>query len=145
MKYIESEIILQRKIGPLVYVYIMIIIVIMLSLIILFIMCSYKTYSVVRGVVINEDNHYYIRIYINIDSLRYITDNDVVEIDNREYKYKIIMIDSEYFTDNITTYQIVKIEVDLDSKYKYNNLTLDLKFLKEDKRIVDYILKQEVV
>lgn len=141
MKYIDNEIILQRKIGPLVYVYIMIIIVIMLSLIILFIMFSYKTYSAVRGVVINEDNHYYIRIYINIDSLRYITYNDVVKIDNREYEYKIITIDSEYFTDNITTYQIVKIEVDLDSKYKYNNLTLDLKFLKEDKRIIDYILK----
>ena len=41
MKYIDSEIILERKIGPLVYVYIMIIIVIMLSLIILFILCYY--------------------------------------------------------------------------------------------------------
>lgn len=141
MKYIDSEIILQRKIGPLVYVYIMIIIVIMLSLIILFIMCSYKTYSTVRGVVINEDNHYYIRIYINIEMMKYITDNNKVKIGNREYKYKITSIDSEYFTDNINTYQIVKIEVDLDKKYMFNNLTLDLEFLKEDKKIIDYILK----
>lgn len=141
MKYIDSEIILQRKIGPLVYVYIMIIIVIMLSLIILFIMCSYKTYNVVRGVVINEEGHYYIRIYMDIESMKYIIDNDIVKIDNKEYKYKIISIDSEYFTDNITTYQIVKIEVDLINKYKFNNLTLELKFLKENKRIIDYILK----
>lgn len=141
MKYIDSEIILQRKIGPLVYVYIMIIIVIMLSLIILFIMCSYKTYNVVRGVVINEDNHYYIRIYMDIESMKYITEHDILRINNKEYKYKIISIDSEYFTDNITTYQIVKIEVDLEKKYKFNNLTLDLKFLKENKKIIDYILK----
>ena len=140
MNYIDSEIILQRQISPLVYVYIMIIIVIMLSLIILFIMCSYKTYNVVRGVVIEEDNHYYIRIYMDIELIKYITDNEIVKIDNKEYKYKIISMDSEYFTDDITTYQIVKIEVDLDNKYRYNNLTLTLKFLKENKRIIDYIL-----
>ena len=141
MNYIDSEIILQRKIGPLVYVYIMIIIVIMLSLIILFIMCSYKTYNIVRGVVIEEDNHYYIRIYMDIESIKYIIDNEIVKIDNKEYKYKIISMDSEYFTDDITTYQIVKIEVDLDNKYRFNNLTLNLKFLMENKKIIDYILK----
>jgi len=140
MKYIDSEIILQRKIGPLVYVYIMIIIVIVLSLIILFILCYYKTYYTTRGVVTLEDGHFYIRIYIPLDNMIYITDNYIVNINNREYKYDIISIDSEYFTDNITTYQIVKIEVNLDSKYKFNNLTLDLKFLKENKRIIDYIL-----
>ena len=141
MNYIDSEIILQRKIGPLVYVYIMIIIVIMLSLIILFIMCSYKTYNIVRGVVIEEDNHYYIRIYMDIESIKYIIDNEIVKIDNKEYKYKIISMDSEYFTDDITTYQIVKIDVDLDNKYRFNNLTLNLKFLMENKKIIDYILK----
>ena len=141
MKYIDSEIILQRKIRPLVYVYIMIIIVIMLSLIILFILCSYKTYSVVRGVVINEDGHYYIRIYMDIKAMKYITNNDMVKIYDKEYKYKIISIDSEYFTDNITTYQIIKIDAHLDNKYRFSNLTLDLKFLKEDKKIINYILK----
>lgn len=141
MRYIDSEIILQRKIGPLVYVYIMIIIVIMLSLIILFILCKYKTYYTVRGVVINEDEHYYIRIYVPIESLKYITDKDIVKIDNKEYSYKIISIDSEYFTDDMTTYQIVKIEGNIEDKYKFNNLTLDLQFLKEDKTIIDYILK----
>ena len=84
MKYIDSEIILQRKVGPLVYVYIMIIIVILLSLIILFIMCSYKTYYEVRGVVVSEDNHYYIRVYVPIESIKYVTDNDIVTIDNKE-------------------------------------------------------------
>lgn len=141
MKYIDSEIILERKIGPIVYVYIMIIIVIMLSLIMLFVLCRYKTYYTSKGIVVSEDSHYYIRIYVPIESLKYIVDNDIVKINDIEYKYKIISIDSEYFTDNITTYQIVKIEVNLKGKYKFNNLTLNLKFLKEDKRIIDYILK----
>ena len=141
MKYIDSEIILQRKIGPLVYVYIMIIIVIVLSLIMLFILCRYKTYITLRGVVVSEDNHYYIRIYVPIDSLSIVADANIVKIDNKEYNYKIISIDSEYFTDNMTTYQVIKIEVNIKDKYKINNLTLELNFLKESQRIIDYILK----
>ena len=73
--------------------------------------------------------------------MKYITDNDIVKIDKKDYKYDILSIDSEYFTDNINTYQIVKIEVNLESKYKFNNLTFDLKFLMENKKIIDYILK----
>ena len=140
-RYIDSEIILQRKIGPLVYVYIMVIIVVMLSLIMLFILCYYKTYYDARGVVIEENGHYYIRIYVPIEYLKHITDKNMVKIDDVEYKYKIVSIDSEYFTDNINTYQIVKIEINIKDKYKFNNLTLDLKFLKENKRIIDYIIK----
>lgn len=140
MKYIDGEIILQRKIGPLVYVYIMIIIVIILSLIIFFILCYYKTYYTIRGTVVSENDRFYIRMYIPLDEVKYIINNDVVMIDKREYRYNIVVIDSEYFTDNIITYQIVKIEVELDNKYKFNNLTIDLKFLKDNKRIIDYII-----
>lgn len=141
MRCIDSEIILQRKISSLVYVYIMIIIVIMLSLIILFLLCYYKTYYMAKGVVINDNGNFYVRTYIPLDSLIYVTSNNVVKIKNKEYKYKIRTIDKEYFTDNITTYQIVLIEIDFESKYKFNNLTLDLSFLKEDKKIIDYIIK----
>ena len=141
MKYIDSEIILQKKIGPLVYVYIMIIIVVVLSLIILFILCYYKTYYNTRGVIVSLEDHFYIRVYIPLEDIKYITSNRVVIINKKKYYYDIISIDEEYFTDNINTYQIVKIKVDLDNKYKFNNLTLDLNFLKEDKRIIDYIFK----
>ena len=141
MKYIDSEIILQRKIGPLIYVYIMIIIVIILSLIIFSILCYYKTYYTVKGTVIEEDNHFYIRTLIPLEYLKYIVENNSVRIDKTDYQYDIVSIDSEYFTDNTTTYQIVKIEVNIKNKYKFNNLTLDLQFLKENKKIIDYILR----
>lgn len=141
IKYIDNEIILQRKIGPLVYVYIMIIIVIMLSLIILFILCYYKTYYNVKGIVLNDNGSFYVRTYIPIEFLHFVTDNNIVKIDGRDYKYSIESIDSEYFTDNERTYQIVILKIDIDSKYRFNNMTLDLNFLKEDKRVIDYILK----
>ena len=139
MKYIDNEIILERRVGPLVYVYIMLIIVIMLSLIILCILCYYKTYYVAKGTVVTEDN-LYIKIYIPVEDVKYITMNNKVIIDRKEYNYNILSIDNEYFTDNINTYQIIKIYVNVDSKYRFNNLTIDLKFLKENKRVIDYIL-----
>lgn len=141
MNYIDSEIILQRKICPYVYVYIMIIIVIMLSVIIFFILFNYKIYYTIKGTVTQEDEHFYIRIYIPINDIKYITNNNIVIINEREYKYNIAMIDSEYFTDNIITYQIIKIDVAINDMYKINNLVLDLKFLRDNKRIIDYFIK----
>ena len=141
MKYIDNEIILQRKIGPLVYVYIMIIIVLMLSLIILCFLCYYKIYYKTRGVIEYVNDDYYIRIYIPIEDLMYITNNNNVRINKKNYVYSVYSIDNEYFTDNNKTYQIVKIKCNLDEKYKFNNLTIDLSFLRDNKRIIYYILR----
>ena len=141
MKYIDNEIILQRKIGPLVYVYIMIIIVLMLSLIILCFLYYYKIYYKTRGVIEYVNDDYYIRIYIPIEDLMYITNNNNVRINKKNYVYSVYSIDNEYFTDNNKTYQIVKIKCNLDEKYKFNNLTIDLIFLRDNKRIIYYILR----
>ena len=138
--YIDSEIILGRKIEPLIYVYIMIIIVITLSLIIFLTLFRYKTYYKVKGIVEGDD--YYIRIYVPLDDTEYIVLNDIVRINKKEYKYKIILIDSEFLINNNNTYQSILIKVDLPSKYKFNNLSLNLQFLKEDKRVIDYIIRR---
>lgn len=140
--YIDSEIILGRKIEPLVYVYIMIIIVITLSLIIFLTLFHYKTYYKIKGVVEERDENFYIRVYIPLDDTNYLLDNSIVRINRKEYKYKIIMIDSEYLSDNYNTYQAILLKIDMPSKYKFNNLNLDLQFLKEDKRVIDYIIRR---
>lgn len=141
MQYIDNEIILQRRIGPLVYVYIMIIIVFLLSLIILCFLFRYKIYYKTRGVIEYIEDNYYIRIYIPIEDIKYITTNSTIMIDKKNYVYSVFGIDNEYFTDNNKTYQIVRIKCDLDNKYRFNNLTIDLNFLRDNKRIIDYILK----
>lgn len=139
--YIDSEIILERKVKPLVYVYIMIIVTIILSLIIFFLLFNYKTYYNINGVVVNENDNYYIKLYIPLDKINYIIKNNKLTINKKEYKYKIEKIEGEYFTDNITTYQIIYLETNISKKYKFNNLTLKIKFIKENKKIIDYITK----
>lgn len=139
--YIDSEIILERKVKPLVYVYIMIIVTIILSLIIFFLLFNYKTYYDANGVIISENNDYYIKLYIPLDKLKYIINNKKILINKKEYQYKIEKIEGEYFTDNINTYQIVYIKGNIPSKYKKNNLTIKIKIQKENKKIINYLIK----
>ena len=140
--YIGSGIIFSRRVEPLIYMYIMIIIVIALSLIMFMTLFHYKIYYKVKGIVQFDDEKYYIRLYIPLDKISYLTSNDVVMIDKKEYSYKILSIDEDFFTDNVNTYQIVYIEINIPSKYKFNNLSLDLHFLKEDKRVIDYVIRR---
>ncbi len=140
--YIGSGIIFSRRVEPLIYMYIMIIIVIALSLIMFMTLFHYKLYYKVKGIVQFDDEKYYIRLYIPLDKISYLTSNDVVMIDKREFNYKIISVDENFFTDNSTTYQIINIEIDIPLKYNINNLSLDLHFLKENKRVIDYIMRR---
>ena len=143
MKYcVDSYIIMNKKIGLIVYTYIMIIIVITLSLIIFLTMFHYKTYYKIRGVVEEIENKYYIRIYVPLDATTYIVDNNKVRINKKNYSYTIGTIEEEYLIDNFNNYQIILIELKLPSNYQINNLSLELQFLKEDKRAINYIIRR---
>ena len=138
-KYIDSEIILSRKIKYFVYVYILIIIIITLSLITMSMIFKYKLYYKVKAIVAEDNN---LKVYIPLNDTKYILKNDYLFIDNKKYKYNIKEINKEYLTDNKVTYQAITLELSLPSEYKYHNLTLDIKLIKEDKKIIDYILRR---
>lgn len=137
---IDSEIILQRKINPIIYIYTLVIIIIVLSFILLMLFCKYQTYLNIKGIIVNEDNHYYIIAYLPLDDIKIITDNSTLYIDKEKYDYSIIELSEEYIADNITTYQRIKIDTNIPSKYQINNLTINLKIPKENKKIINYIL-----
>ena len=138
-KYIDSEIILSRKIKYFVYVYILIIIIITLSLITMSMIFKYKLYYKVKAIVAEDNN---LKVYIPLNDTKYILKNDYLFIDNKKYKYNIKEINKEYLTDNKVTYQAITLELSLPSEYKYQNLTLDIKLIKENKEIIDYILRK---
>lgn len=141
-RYIDSEIILSRRIGYFVYIYILLIIIVILSLITMSMLFNYKLYYKVKSVILNDSDGYYLCVYIPLDDNRYITSNEYVIIDNVKYKYSIKYIDSEYITDNVNTYQVISLNINLPSKYCYSNLMLEVKFIKEDKRIIDYLFRK---
>lgn len=142
MNYIDSEIILNRKIKYIMYVYVIIIVIILLSLIILSMLFNYKTYYKIKGIIMYENDSYYIKIYTPLDDVKYIVNNCFVTIDDEKYYYQIGNIDSEYLTDNNNSYQIVTLLIDVPNKYKFNNLTLNLKFIRENMKIINYIIRK---
>lgn len=137
---IDSEIILQKKVNPLIYIYVLVITIIVLSLILISVTFTYQTYYQVVGTVVNEDNHYFIVVYLPKENVKSITGGNILYIDKEKYNYDIVILDSNYLTDNINTYQMVKLDVNIPNKYQINNLNLNLKFLKENKKIINYIL-----
>ena len=138
---IDSRIIINRNIKSIIYVYIMIIIVIVLSLIIFLLLFHYKTYYKVNGIVSSSDNKYYLEVYVPRGYIGYFNNSNILYIDNVSYKYSIISTNEDYYTNGIDTYVIVDIRLDLSDNYKYVNLVLELKLLKDDKRVFDYLFK----
>ena len=60
---IDNEIILNKKIRPLVFIYIMVVIISSLSLIIIFMLFHYKIYYFFKGNIIMEEDNYYLKLY----------------------------------------------------------------------------------
>ena len=73
--------------------------------------------------------------------LTLLNNSNVLYIDNDSYKYSIISTNEEYYTNGVDTYVIVDIGLELSDNYKYVNLVLELKLLKDDKRVFDYLFK----
>lgn len=136
---INNNIILNKKVGPLVYIYIMILIICALSLIIVCMLFHYKVYYFFKGNVFEEDGIYYLKCYIPILEAKYVASGDSIIIDKKEYKYDIKSISNEYFNNNNETYQEIVLNINFDDKYKYNNLVINLKLIKEDKKIIEYL------
>ena len=84
------------------------------------------------SIVIDNDCDEYINDYV--DNLINIFSND-------SYKYSIISTNEDYYTNGVDTYVIVDIGLELSDNYKYVNLVLELKLLKDDKRVFDYLFK----
>ena len=84
------------------------------------------------SIVIDNDCDEYINDYV---------DNLINVFSNDSYKYSIISTNEEYYTNGVDTYVIVDIGLELSDNYKYVNLVLELKLLKDDKRVFDYLFK----
>ena len=84
------------------------------------------------SIVIDNDCNEYINDYV---------DNLINVFSNDSYKYSIISTNEEYYTNGVDTYVIVDIGLELSDNYKYVNLVLELKLLKDNKRVFDYLFK----
>ena len=131
---LDIEIILKKqKYHPIYNIgYILIIII----SIFIYISCiyKYKTYYITKGTI--KDNN--LELLVNIDDIKYISNNNILEIDNILYSYNINKINKEiYVDDSLNNYKYIYLNV--DNLSNINNYVYEVKLEKENKKIIEYL------
>lgn len=139
MNEIDSYIIENRKISFVINLFIIISIMIFVSLIMLSSL-KYKKYYQTTGIVIRDENKYKLTLYLDPYKLKIIKNNNVLIIDDLEYKYTINYINNEYkISNNYTNYLNVVLDIELKQEDKIENNILQVKVLESNKKIFYYL------
>lgn len=142
MNNVNSYIILNKNTNKLIKLFIITSLFIIL-LLVLTLNIKYKKYYYLYGQV---DNNYRLILYCDIKYLEVIKKNNKVVINNNNYNYKILSIDTNYtILNNTNNYIQLVIDINLNSEDKITNNILKLKVLVSNKKLfyylIDYIKK----
>ena len=131
---LDIDIILSRNKYPKIYnigIYLFVIILVVLYIIFTY---NYQTYYISMGKVISNK----LELYILTDDLKYIKDNNEIELNNKKYHYKIDNIDDKlYIDDKYNNYLVVRLSIDNFSSL--DNSVYEVKISKENKKIYKYL------
>ena len=131
---LDIEIILKRQKYPFIYNIGFILIIILT--IFLYISCVYKyqTYYITKGTI--KDNT--LELLVNIDDIKYISNQNKLKIDNHIYKYNIKSISENLYVDEyLNNYKYIYLEI--PNLSNINNYVYEVKLQKENKKIIEYI------
>lgn len=89
-----------------------------------------------------EDNICDYYIYSTLDNVKIIKNSSKIIIDKKQYFYSVEEIsDMQYDSYANLNYQLLKIDLELVSKYQQNNLYLDAKIKLKEERLIKKIKK----
>lgn len=131
---IDIEIILKKqKYHPIYNIGTILIVIVLLFIYITFIY-KYKTYYITKGTMINGN----IKLLVDIDDIKYISNNNILTIDSNNYTYSIKQIDNNlYVDDSLNNYKYIYIKV--NNLNNLDNYVYEIKFVKENKKIIEYL------
>lgn len=131
---IDIEIILKKqKYHPIYNIGTILIIIVLLFIYITFIY-KYKTYYITKGTMINGN----IKLLVDINDIKYISNNNILTIDSNNYTYSIKEIDNNlYVDDSLNNYKYIYIKV--NNLNNLDNYVYEIKFVKENKQIIEYL------
>ena len=122
-----------NRYNKLYYAGLMIGIVLLIIMIIIF-TCKYQSYYITMGTMIDNK----LELLVNIDDIRVVEENNIVTINDKNYKYTIVKIDKElYRDDNFNNYKSVFLKI--DNLSNIDNYVYKIKIPKEYKALVSYI------
>lgn len=131
---LDIEIILKKQKYHRIYNIGYILIIILSIFIYVSYIYKYKTYYITKGTI--KDNN--LELLVNLNDIKYISNNNVLEIDNVLYSYHINKISEDLYVDeSLNNYKYIYLNV--DNLSNINNYVYEVKLEKENKKIIEYI------
>ena len=122
---LDIEIILKKQTYNKIYNIGIILIIIFLIFIYVSCVYKYQSYYISKGIV--KDNT--LELLVKLDDIKYIYNQNIINIDNQDYKYQIKSISEElYLDESLNNYKYLYLEVN-DLKY-INNYVYEVKIPK---------------
>ena len=131
---LDIEIILKRQKYPFIYNIGFILIIILI--VFLYISCVYKyqSYYITKGTI--KDNT--LELLVNLDDIKYISNQNKLTIDDRLYNYNIKSISENLYVDeSLNNYKYIYLEI--PNLSNINNYVYEVKLQKENKKIIEYL------
>ena len=133
---LDIEIILTRKKYPKIYNLGIIISIIILIFIYIIFTYNYQTYYISKGKVLNNN----LELLVNIEDIKYITNNKVIILDGQAYNYIVSSIGNDLLVDETyNNYQYVYLKI--SNLNTLNNYVYEVKIPKENQKLVKYFKK----
>lgn len=137
---INSYIILKRKTSIIIKIFIINIILLIGFIIWGINTFYYQTFIQLHSKILYFNTFYYMEVLVPVKEVKQIMNHHQLIINSKKYNYEIYKIDTNAIYINKKNYQKVYLEIlNLDINYQINGYELDIKILKEKKKIINHL------
>lgn len=99
---------------------------------------SYQKYYYNKGIIYRDGNEFYLKMFVNIEDVEDIIENDTIKIDGEEYKYHVFYIQKDlYVNENYKNYQEIMLKTTL--KYPIENRVVNISIKTKKEKIIKFI------
>ena len=131
---LDIEIILKKQKYGCIYNIGFILLVILLIFLYVSFVYKYKTYYISKGTM--KDGQ--LVLLVNLDDLKYITNNNIIKINSNNHNYHIDKISEEIYVDELlNNYKYVYLLV--NNLNNLDNYVYEVKLVKENKKLIEYL------
>lgn len=136
----NKEIIFNIK-NKLVILLSSIVIISFIIMIILAHLLKVEKYYQNKGIVVLDNDDYYLKLYVDFENIETIINNSSILINEDNYQYNIISI-SDLLESNYDNYQIFYLQIlNPNKNLLVNNLVINYKILTDRESLIKYIKK----
>lgn len=136
----NKEIIFNIK-NKLVILFSSIVIISFIIMIILAHLLKVEKYYQNKGIVVLDNDNYYLKLYVDFENIETIINNSSILINEDNYQYNIVSI-SDLLESNYDNYQIFYLQIlNPNKNLLVNNLVINYKILTGRESLIKYIKK----